>query len=94
MSTTAGTAQPKASTLATRAQLTSDTPTQLPPSNASSANPTPTTNYAQAAAQAASIPSKAVTKTQSWKLSDLKGQKQGEAVEGKGTGMGYSCTGK
>lgn len=99
MSTTCPYTPPRASASATRALVS--------PSSTSEDSKTAETNhYERAAAEAAksgAMPSTTassaaavvgVQKQQSWKMSDLRAQKQGEVVEGRACGQGYSTTQK
>jgi hypothetical protein len=80
--------------------LVSATPADTP---TSSTTTKPSDHYERAAAEAAkagTMPSTTATsaaavgvqKQQSWKMSDLRAQKQGDHVDEKAGGMGYSST--
>lgn len=84
---------PRPSTLATRSLISdnNDTPTLHQEND--------TDHYERAAAEAAKTDTSPSTvaavgtqKQQSWKMSDLKSQRQGEVIDGKAGGMGYSTT--
>lgn len=59
---------------------------------ATKAGQIPATTAASAAASVTDRPG--VQRTQSWKMSDLKGQQQGQMLAGKVVGQGYSTTQK